>query len=157
MIGKSEYGVPAALDFVDRLRDDIVPAAGFPGGVAVYAGGGPPGGRDFLDLTYGAFPWLVLGVLAAHLLPARCARSGRCCCRSRRSSSTCSRSAPPTACSPSSSSGAAARRVGLIAFDQIEGWIPVFIFAMVFGLSMDYEVFLVARMREEWDEGGDNE
>ena len=40
---------------------------------------------------------------------------------------------------------------GLIAYDQIAGWIPVFLFAMLFGLSMDYEVFLVSRMREEWD------
>ena len=48
-------------------------------------------------------------------------------------------------------------RVGLISYDQIEGWIPVFLFAMLFGLSMDYEVFLVSRMREEWDTGAGNE
>jgi RND superfamily putative drug exporter len=48
-------------------------------------------------------------------------------------------------------------RLGLIGFDQIEAWIPVFVFAMVFGLSMDYEVFLVSRMREEWDNGRSNE
>jgi RND superfamily putative drug exporter len=46
---------------------------------------------------------------------------------------------------------------GLQQFDQIEGWIPVFLFAMLFGLSMDYEVFLVSRMREEWDRQHDNE
>jgi RND superfamily putative drug exporter len=39
---------------------------------------------------------------------------------------------------------------------QIEGWIPIFLFAMLFGLSMDYEVFLVSRMREAWDTGADN-
>jgi RND superfamily putative drug exporter len=32
----------------------------------------------------------------------------------------------------------------------IEPWIPVIIFAVVFGLSMDYEVFLISRVREEW-------
>jgi RND superfamily putative drug exporter len=32
----------------------------------------------------------------------------------------------------------------------IEPWIPVLTFAVVFGLSMDYEVFLVSRVREEW-------
>ncbi len=32
----------------------------------------------------------------------------------------------------------------------VEPWIPVIIFAVVFGLSMDYEVFLVSRVREEW-------
>ena len=46
---------------------------------------------------------------------------------------------------------------GLIEYDQITGWIPVFLFAMLFGLSMDYEVFLVSRMREEWDATHDNQ
>jgi RND superfamily putative drug exporter len=46
--------------------------------------------------------------------------------------------------------------LGLQSYDQIEGWIPVFLFAMLFGLSMDYEVFLVTRMREEWDNGRGN-
>ena len=46
--------------------------------------------------------------------------------------------------------------VGLYRFDQVEGWIPIFLFAMLFGLSMDYEVFLVTRMREAWDNGADN-
>jgi RND superfamily putative drug exporter len=32
----------------------------------------------------------------------------------------------------------------------IEAWIPVILFAVVFGLSMDYEVFLVSRVREQW-------
>jgi RND superfamily putative drug exporter len=37
----------------------------------------------------------------------------------------------------------------------VEPWIPVIIFAVVFGLSMDYEVFLVSRVREEWVRKGD--
>ena len=39
---------------------------------------------------------------------------------------------------------------------EIEGWVPIFLFATLFGLSMDYEVFLVSRMREAWDEVPDN-
>ncbi len=46
--------------------------------------------------------------------------------------------------------------LGLYQFPQIEGWIPIFLFAMLFGLSMDYEVFLVSRMREAWDDTLDN-
>ena len=38
----------------------------------------------------------------------------------------------------------------------IEAWVPMMIFAIVFGLSMDYEVFLLTRMREEYDRTGDN-
>ena len=37
----------------------------------------------------------------------------------------------------------------------IEPWIPVITFAVVFALSMDYEVFLVSRVREEWLRRGD--
>ncbi|MGO9956624.1 MAG: MMPL family transporter [Solirubrobacteraceae bacterium] len=37
----------------------------------------------------------------------------------------------------------------------IEAWVPVIMFAVVFGLSMDYEVFLVSRVREQWVRGGD--
>ncbi len=37
----------------------------------------------------------------------------------------------------------------------IEAWVPVIMFAVVFGLSMDYEVFLVSRIREQWLRRGD--
>jgi uncharacterized membrane protein YdfJ with MMPL/SSD domain len=153
--GRSEYGAPAALEFVDRLRGDIIPSAGFPQSVEVYAGGGPPSGVDFLDLTYGAFPWLVLGVLVlTYLLLLRAFRSLLLPLKA----------IILNLLSIGAAYGVlvmffkwgAADAVGLISFDQIEGWIPVFVFAMVFGLSMDYEVFLVSRMREEWDAGRRN-
>jgi len=38
----------------------------------------------------------------------------------------------------------------------IEPWIPMMLFAIVFGLSMDYEVFLLSRVREEWRRNGDS-
>jgi putative drug exporter of the RND superfamily len=38
----------------------------------------------------------------------------------------------------------------------IEGWAPMMLFAVVFGLSMDYEVFLLSRVREEWHRTGDS-
>jgi RND superfamily putative drug exporter len=52
--------------------------------------------------------------------------------------------------------GVGADMLGLYRVSQIEGWVPVFLFAMLFGLSMDYEVFFVTRMRESWDKGADN-
>ncbi len=156
VVGKSEYGVPAALDFVDRLRDTLVPDARFPDGVAVYAGGGPPGGRDFLDLTYSAFPWLVVAVLVlTYFLLLRAFRSLLLPLKAIVLNCLSIGAAYGLLTIFFKWGGASA--VGLIAFDQIEGWIPVFIFAMVFGLSMDYEVFLVSRMREEWDRGRSNE
>jgi RND superfamily putative drug exporter len=41
-------------------------------------------------------------------------------------------------------------------FDIIEAWIPLFLFSILFGLSMDYHVFLLSRIRERFDETGDN-
>jgi RND superfamily putative drug exporter len=38
----------------------------------------------------------------------------------------------------------------------IEAWVPMMLFAVVFGLSMDYEVFLLSRVREEWHRTGDS-
>jgi putative drug exporter of the RND superfamily len=43
---------------------------------------------------------------------------------------------------------------GVSATGAITFWLPVIIFAFLFGLSMDYEVFILARMREEYDETG---
>jgi putative drug exporter of the RND superfamily len=47
---------------------------------------------------------------------------------------------------------------GLLGFqrvDVIEAWIPLFLFAVLFGLSMDYHVFLISRIRERYDATGD--
>ena len=61
--GRHEYGAGESRDFVRRLRTTLVPAARFPAGAHVAAGGAPPQGVDFLARSYGAFPWLVLAVL----------------------------------------------------------------------------------------------
>jgi RND superfamily putative drug exporter len=154
--GRHDYGMPEAQDYVHRLRNQIIPTADFPESTEVLAGGGPPGGVDFLDLTYAFFPWLVLGVLVlTYFLLVRAFRSLLL---------------PLKAIVMNLLSVGAAYGLmvvafkwgwgepfGLIQFDQIEGWIPVMLFATVFGLSMDYEVFLVSRMREEWDASHDNE
>jgi uncharacterized membrane protein YdfJ with MMPL/SSD domain len=153
--GQHEYGLPPAQHFADRLRDVLIPRAEFPDSTKVFAGGGPPAGVDFLDMTYGAFPWLVLAVLLlTYGLLVRAFRSLLL---------------PLKAIVMNLLSIGAAYGLlvltfkygwgepfGIQQYDQIEGWIPVFLFAMLFGLSMDYEVFLVSRMREEWDKRGDN-
>ena len=41
---------------------------------------------------------------------------------------------------------------GIAASHSIDAWIPLMVFAFLFGLSMDYEVFILARMREEFDD-----
>jgi RND superfamily putative drug exporter len=152
---REEYGAEPSQELARRLRDELVPAAGFPAEATVLVGGGPASGVDFIDRAYGAFPLLVAGVLLlSYVLLVRAFRSLLL---------------PLKAVVLNLLAVAATygllvlvfqdgwgEPIGLEQVDQIEAWIPIFLFAMLFGLSMDYEVFLVSRMREEWDAVHDN-
>ena len=140
---RHEWGDAATRRFVERLRTVLIPHARFPPGSHVYAGGAPPQGVDFVTRTYGAFPWLVLCVLVfTYLVLLRAFRSAVL---------------PLKAILLNALSVAAAYGVLALVFAHpIEAWIPVFLFAALFGLSMDYEVFMVARIREAHDAGEDD-
>jgi RND superfamily putative drug exporter len=156
VVGRHEYGDPAMQALARRLRSRRVPAARFPRTVRVYVGGAPAQGVDFLTRVYGLFPWIVLAVLvltyvvllrAFHslLLPLKAVLLN-----------VLSVLASYGLLVVIFRFGVGADLLGLYRVEQVEGWIPVFLFAMLFGLSMDYEVFLVTRMRESWDEHHDN-
>jgi putative drug exporter of the RND superfamily len=154
--GRTDSGEPEAIALVRRIRDQYIPAARFGTGDTVLLTGAPAFGVDFVDKAYGAFPWLVLAVLlVSYFLLLRAFRSVVL---------------PAKAVLMNLLSVGAAYGVLVLAFQhgwgeplglqqspQIEGWIPIFLFAVLFGLSMDYEVFLLSRIREEWDRGHDNE
>ena len=109
---------------------------------------------DFIDAVYGSFP-LMIGVMAVltFLLLARAFRSLLL---------------PAKAVLLNIASVAAAWGVlvlvwqeghgsqalwGIPATESLPSWLPVIVFAFLFGLSMDYEVFILARMREAHDGG----
>jgi RND superfamily putative drug exporter len=52
--------------------------------------------------------------------------------------------------------GVGARLFGFQQVEHIEAWLPIFLFAILFGLSMDYHVFLLSRIKEHYDHTGDN-
>jgi RND superfamily putative drug exporter len=154
---RHEYGSEEAQGLVGRLRGRLIAEAAFPAGVDVLAGGASPQGVDFLHVAYGAFPWLVLAVLVlTYLLLMRAFRSLILPLKAV-ILNLLSVAAAYGALVVVFRFGAGQDLLGLYRFPQIEGWIPIFLFAMLFGLSMDYEVFLVSRMREEWDRVHDNE
>jgi putative drug exporter of the RND superfamily len=154
--GHHEYGDEPSQDFVSRLRHSIIPSAGFPETARVLAGGGPAQGVDFLERSYGAFPWLVLAVLVlTYFLLLRAFRSVVLPLKAVLLN-LLSVGASYGLLVVVFRWGVGDMLAGLYSFPQIEGWIPIFLFAMLFGLSMDYEVFIVSRMRETWDEEQDN-
>ena len=157
VVGRHEYGAPASRALVARLRDRLIPGARFPAGVRVYAGGAPPQGVDYLARAYGRLPWLLaaalaltfvvlLGAFRSLLLPLKAVALN-----------LLTVTAVYGLLVAIFQHGIGAGLLGVQRVDQIEAWIPIFLFAILFGLSMDYEVFMVSRMRETWDASHDNE
>jgi putative drug exporter of the RND superfamily len=141
-VNRHVYGARPTRRFVKRLRDHVIPALALPAGARVYVGGIPAQGVDFLDRAYGAFPFLVLAVLVlTFLILLRAFRSVVL---------------PLKAVVLNVLTVAAVYGLLTLAFGEVDGWVPIFLFATLFGLSMDYEVFLVSRVREFWLETGDN-
>jgi RND superfamily putative drug exporter len=154
--GYSDSGTPQATDLVHRIRERYVPAAGFPD-ARVLVTGAPAFGVDFLAKAYGAFPWLVAAVLViSYFLLLRAFRSVVLPVKAVLMN-LLSVAATYGVLVLFFQHGVGSDLLGLKSSPQIDGWIPIFLFAMLFGLSMDYEVFLLSRMREEWDLTNDNE
>jgi len=132
----------ATADLVHDLRDDL--------GQTVLVGGQTAAGIDFSQALAERFPLFVVVVVGlSGLLLMSVFRSVAI--------------AVKAALLNLLSIGAALGAMRLVFQDgrfgadagPIEAFLPVFIFAIVFGLSMDYEVFLLSRMREEWLRTGD--
>jgi RND superfamily putative drug exporter len=121
----------------------------FPAGTKIYVGGAPAQGFDLINKIKGTFPFIALfALLISFLLLRRYLNSLLI---------------PVKAIVLDLLSIAAA--VGATIFftrnyfyklDQIEIWSLLFIFSILFGLSMDYEVFIVSRIRESYLEHNDN-
>jgi RND superfamily putative drug exporter len=133
-----------------------LPEARFPNARVVVTGA-PAFGVDFISQAYGAFPWLVAAVLViSYFLLLRAFKSVLLPIKAvfMNLLSVAATYGVLVLCFQR---GAGHDLFGLHASPQIDGWIPIFLFAMLFGLSMDYEVFLLTRMREVWDRTGNNE
>jgi putative drug exporter of the RND superfamily len=142
---------------ISNVQHEVLPTlqTEIGGGVRLTLGGVAPEDRDFVHAVYGKFPYvLAFVILLTFVLLMRAFRSVFLAIK---------------AVILNLISLAAA--FGIIVFifqqghgaeaiwnvhptDAIISWIPLMIFAFLYGLSMDYEVFMVSRMREAYDETG---
>ncbi|MCB5182913.1 MMPL family transporter [Streptomyces antimicrobicus] len=146
----------ATSALVDRIRQDVVPGAARGTGLQVHVGGVTAGYDDFAEVVVGKLPLFVGVVIAfgcALLLLAF------------RSIGIPLKAAVMNVAAVASSFGVVvavfqwgwgSERMGLGSAGPIEPFLPVIMVSVLFGLSMDYQVFLVSRMYEEWLETGDN-
>ena len=150
VVSRHDPASPQGQRFGSQLRAQLIPAARFPARDVVLAGGGAAYADDFVSRTLTSFPWLILGVVGlTYLLLVRAFRSLLLPLKAivLNMLTVSAASGLMIACFQWGWGSWA----GLIRVTQIESWIPVFMFTLLFGLSMDYEVFLVSRMREAWD------
>jgi uncharacterized membrane protein YdfJ with MMPL/SSD domain len=155
VIGTHPSGSSQGAALVERLRSDYIPRAGLPAS-RVWVGGPSASDHDFVTLIEESVPVLALAIVAImYVLLAVTLRSPIL---------------PLKAIAMSAISVVAACGVLVAVFqlgwgdiagpahgERIVAWVPVLLFAALFGISTDYEVFMVTRMREEWLHSGDNE
>jgi RND superfamily putative drug exporter len=148
-----DSGTPDGGATLEGVRDTAHAA-----GSDVRVGGQPAANDDFIDAVYGSFPLMIaLITVTTFILLARAFRSLLL---------------PAKAILLNVLSVAAAWGVLVLVFQHgygseaifgveatgsIPSWMPLMIFAFLFGLSMDYEVFILSRMREEYDRTGSTE
>ncbi len=153
IIERSDFGAPASQALVNQLRRVLVPAALFPPGTTVYVGGAAAQGADFLSRTYGALPWVICIVVAGvYLVLAAGLRSALLPVVAL--SLDCLLAGAATGVAVALSHwGLGHYLFGTYQVAQLEGWVPIFLGALLFGLGTDYQVFFLTRMREAWDQG----
>jgi len=153
----------AAVDAVTRIREDYVPQA-FPAGTPanVLVGGETAFNKDFFDLT-GTYTPIVFGfvLLLSLLLLTVVFRSIVVPVKSILLNLLSVGAAYGILVAVFQKGGPAIGRrladlLGFQQVDAIEAWLPLFLFSVLFGLSMDYHVFLLSRIREHYDRTGDN-
>ena len=140
----------ATSDVVEELRGEVLPQLSERTGATYLVGGSTAAAEDFADAVSDRMPvFLVVVVGLSSLLLMAVFRSVWI---------------PVKAAVLNLLSIGASLGVVTLVFGEglfgvpagpVEAFVPVMIFAIVFGLSMDYEVFLVSRMHEEWRRCGD--
>ncbi|WP_043194117.1 MMPL family transporter [Streptomyces sp. NRRL F-2664] len=146
----------ATSDLVDTLRQDVIPRTGRGNSMQVHVGGVTAAYDDFADVIVGKLPLFVSVVVALGCVLLLLAF---------RSIGIPLKAAAMNVAAVASSFGVVvaifqwgwgSERLGLGSAGPIEPFLPVIMVSVLFGLSMDYQVFLVSRMYEEWLETGDN-
>jgi putative drug exporter of the RND superfamily len=145
----------ATTALVDRLRDQVLPPAEAAAGIDVAVTGTVAVNTDFADYLSSRLPYFFVAVLALSFLLLMVVF---------RSVLVPFKAVIMNLLSIGAAYGLV---VGLFQWGwlsdltgvqpaPIEPWAPMMLFAIVFGLSMDYEVFLLSRIREEWRRSGDS-
>ena len=145
-----------ALSKVRELRSTYIPQAFAGSGAHVYVTGQTAGNVDYIDIVNRYFPWVFALVLSLSFILLMVAFRSIVIPAKAIVMNLLSVGAAYGLITLVSLKGVGAGILGFQKVDTVEQWVPLFLFAVLFGLSMDYQVFLLSRIKEAWDRTGDN-
>jgi RND superfamily putative drug exporter len=150
VIGVADPSTSAGGDTLTRVQ-----AAAHALGDDVRVGGTGAENKDFVDAIYGSFPLMIaLIAVLTFLLLARAFRSLLLPLKAVLLNVISVGAAWGVITLVWQQGHGSGALWGISATHSVDAWIPLMVFAFLFGLSMDYEVFILARMREEYDATG---
>jgi RND superfamily putative drug exporter len=146
----------ATTRLVHRLRDDVVPSAVQGSGIDVKVGGFTAASVDFADFSARRLPLFIGAVLVLSFLLLMATFRSVLVPLKAVIMNLLSIGAAYGVIVAVFQWGWGASVLGVGEPGPVESWAPMMLFAIVFGLSMDYEVFLLSRIKEEYDRTHDN-
>jgi RND superfamily putative drug exporter len=145
-----------ARAIVQRLRDDIVPSAFGEGTTEALVTGAAAEGLDYVQVSEDWRPIVFLFVLGLSFVLLTIAFRSLVVSAKAIVLNLLSVAAAYGLLTAVFVEGIGNEIFGFPQVDAIEAWLPLFLFAVLFGLSMDYHVFLLSRIKERWLQTGDN-
>jgi RND superfamily putative drug exporter len=146
----------ATTQLLDRLRDETIPQVEEATGVQAYVGGVQAITSDFTTVLADALPLFLAVVVGLGFLALVILFRSLVVPLTGAVTSLLSLAAALGITTAVFQWGWFADLIGVEQTGPIFPFLPVMVFAILFGLSMDYQVFLVSRMQEEWVRTGDN-
>jgi len=147
----------SAIDAVRDLRSDVVPRAFAGVDAQVYVGGDTAEELDYHDTVNFWLPLVLLFVLGLSFVLLTTAFRSIVVPATAIVMNLLSVGAAYGLLVLVFQEGVANELLGLREAETIDAWVPLFLFAILFGLSMDYQVFLLSRIRERYSQTGDND
>jgi RND superfamily putative drug exporter len=145
----------ATSELVDHLRGTVIPDALGGSGVTALVGGVNAALEDQSEYITGRMPWFIAGVVGLSFLLLLVAFHSPFISLKAGIMNLLSVSAAYGVMTLVAKGGAVGELIGIDHEVPIAPFMPVMMFAILFGLSMDYEVFLISRIREEYLKDGD--
>jgi putative drug exporter of the RND superfamily len=146
----------ATFALIAALRDKTIPAAEQGTTLRVYVGGVSATDADFTAAVIAKLPWFLLTIIGLSFLLLVVAFRSLLIPATTAVMNLLAAAASFGVLTAFFQWGWGTSAFGLGAASPVEAFLPVFTLAILFGLSTDYQVFLVSRMNEEWVRGRDN-